>query len=108
MNEVRKHTSLPCEWLASITVVAGNEEEPMSRSHLILLYRTCRQLVLIIRHSRELVAQELFFSRYIIRCDEEDVGYVVIAPFEIRCRSEVFGRLGVDEVGPFIDEVNTI
>jgi hypothetical protein len=99
---------LPCEWLPSIAIITENKEEPVSGNHLILLDGACRQLILVLGHSRDLAAQGFYFSSELFRRDKDNVGYIILAAFEVGRGSEVLSRLRIDEVRFLIDEVNTI
>lgn len=79
----------------------------MSRDHLVLLYRTCRDFEIILRVGGNLIAY-ILLGIDAVRFDEQDLGYVLIASFEVRDCTEFLGKLRVDEIFAFINKVNTI
>lgn len=95
--------SLPCKWLA-VAVVSEYEKKPVPRCHLVLPYRTCRQLGIVFWESLHLRAQ--VFN--IVRVDEENIRYILITSSKIRNTSELLRRQGVDKIRTLVGEINAI
>jgi hypothetical protein len=70
-------TSLPCKWV-SIIIVSNDDDDPISRFHLVLQNWACRQLWSVSRSGRDLTTQ-VFIA---IGIDKEDVCNVFIATLE--------------------------